>query len=379
MGKRELLLIVAFVIVGAVVYQATAPPPGADDRGFSLSRLIDAARREIRGNRASAELTTTSTQTLSPDVTELRLLGYLAEADVIGEDRPDIATSLRIRSNAYDEVEAKRYAQESTLVVDRAGQSLSLRVKYPQGRQSGRQWGYLTVKVPSRLRVRTEGIGKSVISGVAGVEMTNSRSDATITHIAGRVTFNHRGGTVSIEDVESLKFTGRGTELKVRGVRGDTSILFEQGGELNASGLSGAVDVESRNADLTLSGLEAARGPIRVNVNGGSMKLEGLKTDTRIDGRNAELEIAVSRAAPIAIYSDGDDVLLTPPAAGYRLDAVVVDGRIAPEALVTSLGLERSGATEPREVRASGSVGGGGPTITVRATRGDLTLREREK
>jgi len=375
MGKRELLLIIGFVIVGAVVYQATAPPPGPNDKGFSFSRLIDAARREIRGNRASTELTTTSTETLTPDITELRLLGSL-EAEVIGEDRADIATSLRIRSNAYDEAEAKKYARESTLVSDRAGSSLSMRVKYPR---EGRQWGYLTVRVPSRLRVRTEGIAKTVISGVAGVEMTNSRSDVTIKRIAGRVTFNHRGGTVSIEDVDSLKFTGRGTELKVRGVRGDASILFEQGGELNASGLSGAVDVESRNADVTLSGLEAARGPIRVNVNAGSLKLEGLRTDTRIDGRNAELEIAVSRAAPIAIYSDGDDVLLTPPATGYRLDAVVVDGQIAPEALVTSLGLERSDTTEPREVRASGAVGGGGPTITVRATRGDLTLREREK
>jgi hypothetical protein len=375
MGKRELLLIVGFLIVGAVVYQATAPPPGPNDKGFSLSRLIDAARREIRGNRASVELTTTSAETLTPDITELRLLGSL-EAEVIGEDRTDIATSLRIRSNAYDEAEARQYAQESTLVTDRAGSSLSMRVKYPRG---GRQWGYLTIRVPSRLRVRTEGIGKTVVSGVAGVEMTNSRSDVTIKRIAGRVTFNHRGGTVSIEDVDSLKFTGRGTELKVRGVRGDTAILFEQGGELNASGLSGAVDVESRNADVTVSGLDAARGPIRANVNGGSMKLEGLRTDTRVDGRNAELEIAVSRAAPIAIYSDGDDVLLTPPATGYRLDAVVVDGQIAPEALVTSLGLERSDTTEPREVRASGAVGGGGPTITVRATRGDLTLREREK
>ena len=27
MGKRELLLVLVFVIVGAVVYQATAPPP----------------------------------------------------------------------------------------------------------------------------------------------------------------------------------------------------------------------------------------------------------------------------------------------------------------------------------------------------------------
>ena len=53
MGKRELLLIFCFFIVGVVVYQATARPPAPGERGLSLSRLIESARREIRGNRAS--------------------------------------------------------------------------------------------------------------------------------------------------------------------------------------------------------------------------------------------------------------------------------------------------------------------------------------
>ena len=46
MGKRELLLIVCFVIVGAGVYQVTAPEPGPGQRGFSFSRFLEAARRE---------------------------------------------------------------------------------------------------------------------------------------------------------------------------------------------------------------------------------------------------------------------------------------------------------------------------------------------
>ena len=37
MGKRELLLIFCFVIVGVVIYQATARPPAPGERGLSLS------------------------------------------------------------------------------------------------------------------------------------------------------------------------------------------------------------------------------------------------------------------------------------------------------------------------------------------------------
>ena len=229
MGKRELLLIVGFILVGAVVYQATAPATG-DGRGFSFSRVVDALRREVRGNRASTEITRTSTEAIAAEVTEIRVLGWIAELEVVGESRPDVATSLRVRSNAYDNKEAQQYAEETKLVVDRAGNSLTLRIKYPEGRHTGRQWSYLTLKVPARLVVRTEGIGKVGIANVGGVEMSNSRGEASIKGISGRTVVNHRGGTMSIADVGSLRWTGRNTDLTVTGVKGDTSILIEQGG-----------------------------------------------------------------------------------------------------------------------------------------------------
>jgi len=380
MGKRELLLIVCFVIVGAVVYQATAPPPDPGARTFSFSRIIEAARREISGNRARTERTVTSTEPIPADITEIRVVGNVAEVEVTGDKRPDVGTSLRVRSNAYDDDEAKKYAAETTLLTDHAGSSLVFRVKYPEGRHTGRQWAYLTLNVPSRIKVRVEsGTGKLAISNVAAVELPGSRGDTTLKNIAGRVSIVHRGGPVRIENVETLKFTGRNTDLKVTSVRGDTSILMEQGGELEASQLAGAIDVESRNADVKLSNLEPARGPIRVNINGGSARLDGLKTDTRVDSRNSEVDIVMRGAAPVVIYTDGDDLALTPPPDGYKLDAVVTGGRIAPETVVTELGLEHTGGADDEEARASGSVKGGGPTITIRATRGDLTLRLPEK
>ena len=235
------------------------------------------------------------------------------------------------------------------------------------------------LKIPARIRARVESRpGKLSIVNVAAVEATNSGGEAIIKNIPGRVAVTHRGGTITIENVATLKFTGRSTDVTIKGVTSDASIVMEQGGEMTASQLGGPLDVECRNAEMTFEGLEPTRGPIRVNATNGSVTLTGIKVETRVDGRNAELNIAMNGAAPIAIYSEGEEVALTPPPGGFRFDAVVVEGRIAPETILKDLGLEVSSDGDAKETRVAGSARGGGPTITVRTTRGDLTLRERD-
>ena len=54
MGKRELLLICGFAVVGALVYYATAPEAAPGQSGFSIGRLMEEVKREIRGNQRSA-------------------------------------------------------------------------------------------------------------------------------------------------------------------------------------------------------------------------------------------------------------------------------------------------------------------------------------
>src|SRR5687767_5447008 len=120
MGKRELLLIFCVVIVGVVVYQATARPPAPGERGLSISRLIESARREIRGNRASAEATTTARHPLTPDVKELRIVGIISDVEVTGEERQDVESTVHVESNGYDEAEAREYVKQSKLVADSA-------------------------------------------------------------------------------------------------------------------------------------------------------------------------------------------------------------------------------------------------------------------
>jgi hypothetical protein len=374
MGKRELLLIVGFVILGAVVYQATAPPPGPDDRRFSVSRFLDHIRREVRGNRASAETTTTSSHALTREVTEMRLHGSFAEVTIVGEERTDIETTLRVHSNAYDEAEAEQTARETVLLVDRGGATIAFHSKYPD---PGRQRAFLTMHVPARLRLRLDSSPPGLrVTGVAAVEMPTGRFEAAISRVAGQVDVNHRGGSIKIEDVGSLKLSGRGTEAVIARVRGEVSIST-QGGDLDASDVGGPVDIQSSSADVAIRNAARTRGPIRIDATAGTIAVEGLQAETRIDGRNADITIVMSAPAAVAIYSEGEErIAVTPPPGGYTLDARATDGRITlPEDLKALLQIDE---VEGEQHRAAGAVDGGGPTITLRSTHGTIALLPRE-
>ncbi|MDH4282551.1 MAG: hypothetical protein OEV36_07870, partial [Myxococcales bacterium] len=61
------------------------------------------------------------------------------------------------------------------------------------------------------------------------------------------------------------------------------------------------------------------------------------------------------------------DVVL--PAGGFKLDALATDGR-----LTVAPGMPEV-ITRDNEQRSSGAVGAGGPTITLRASRGNITIK----
>ena len=103
----------------------------------------------------------------------------------------------------------------------------------------------------------------------------------------------------------------------------------------------------------------------------GSIRLRGVASDVRIDSRNAEVEVVMDKAAPLAIYNEGNDpITLTPPSNGYRLDLLATTGgRIKlPDGTLEI-------KTNQSEQRAQGAIHGGGPTITLRANRGDIVVR----
>ena len=170
-----------------------------------------------------------------------------------------------------------------------------------------------------------------------------------------------RGGT-------SLKLSARNSRGEISDITGATAI-DTTGSHLKVSAIAGTLEIESRNSDLTLEKITGTKTPLRYNGTGGELRIDGLRGEARIDGRNTYLEVALGEAAPVTIYNVGDIVVTAPPA-GYTLDAVATEGRITTDdARITAT------PSEGPDARVSAKIRGGGPTLTLRATRGRITVR----
>jgi hypothetical protein len=370
MGKRELLLIAGFVMVGVVVYYATAPAVAPGASGFSIGRLLNEVRREMRGNRASAEVKTSTTTPLKPGITELRLETG-TPLTIVGEKRDDVVFDLNVWSNGYDEGEARKYAGDTHMKIVESGSALIVGMEYPDPAQ---QRASLSIRAPNTLAIRIQPTrSKLDISDVASAELVESRGPVTLRRVAGRTAVSHRGGgLLTLESLSGLKLNTRGSSVVVKDIAGE-AVMQMQGGELRGGAIVGPIEIESNGTRVSIEDLAAARKPVRVNAVGGSVSLSGVVTDLRVDARDTRVEVGIDKPAPIAIYTEGDEpTTVTLPPGGFTLDALAMSSKLfLPEGL-----LEIKSTSE--EQRASGAIGGGGPTITLRSSRGDITIKVRK-
>jgi hypothetical protein len=384
MGKRELLIAVTFVVIGFAVYKLTAPPGDPSRSGSSLSAIVNEIRREIRGQRVTADTTFTAARAVPGTVTEIRLAFNIGAVTIVGEDRDDVEAEMDVRSTGYDTEEATRLAKASHLQFDEAGALLIIAGKFPV---EGRQTPALRLKVPARLGVRMDEKGSTLqITNVASVVIAGGRGDTTIERVAGSVTVTQRGSEIVVRDVGALRLTTlSGAEARVSDVRGDAAFSL-QSGEVRAEGLKGSLEVESRATELVFDRLENLKGPVRINANLGEVVLVGLRADTRIDGRRTEIRVDHAGGGPLAIYNDGDEVIeVTVPSAGFTIDAVAAGGRVSLDPALEEAGLrlittggQDDDSAAGAESRVAGTVGGGGSLITLRARRGgDIVLKAR--
>ena len=84
-AKRELLLIAAFPAVGVVAYRLTAPAD-ASGGGFSISRMIEHIRSELRGQNYELQATRNRDRRGHPSLTTVRIDSFRGTLVVSGED-----------------------------------------------------------------------------------------------------------------------------------------------------------------------------------------------------------------------------------------------------------------------------------------------------
>jgi hypothetical protein len=373
MGKRELVLIAVFVVLGFCVYQLTAPPPLPGSEGVSIGGIFRNMRRGIGGARESASADSTQTAPVDAAVKELRVnIVRPGDLTVAGEDRADIAAELHIAARGYDQAEARAAADATKLKIERVGDAMVVTLDSSAVRALPRNNNVaqmvILLKVPRRLAMRMDPhSGRLIVSHVASGEITGSRGETRISGVSGRLVLTHSGGALELEDLGSLKLNARNSRGTVKNVSGPLAV-DSIGGDLTLTVIVGPLEIEARNTDLKIDDIDGLKAPLRINSSGGEIIVRGLRTDARLDGRNNVIEVTLAAPAPVTIYNLGD-IRVTAPPGGYVLDAVATEGHL-------SMDDGDLKAPEGSDPHITGAVRGGGPTLTLRSTRGGITVRK---
>jgi hypothetical protein len=370
MGKRELVLIALFAVLGIVVYQFTAPPspPGSD---VSVGGLFQRMRRSVQGPRESATGELHRTVPVDGAIQTVRInVPRPSDLTITGADRNDIAIDIRTTARGFSQAEAKAAADGATVAQASAGDTMTLTSTWEDRRGPA---GFVTqaavtIAVPRRLHVSLLAhIGLLGVKDVASVDVASSRGETHVTGTIGDVRLQQIGSTIEIAGGASLKLTTRNGHGEISDITGNASIEAT-GARLRLTALSGALDIESRNSDITVEKIERVKPPLRFNGTGGALRIDGLRTEARIDGHNSDIDVRLAAAAPVTIYNVGA-IAVTAPPDGYTLDAVATEGRITTD--------ESNIVATPSDgpdARVNVKIRGGGPTLTLRATRGRIDV-----
>lgn len=362
MGKRELLLVVLFVVLGTVLYQATAPPAPEGARGFSLRDMFRAARGHMGDNDATRTVTKTATLTLPEGIELVVLDDFSGRIEVVGSDTPTIDATLEVTLHGLDEADLDQQAGELALTLEAAGSratvATSHRARGPRPDQT------LRLEVPRALGLELGGRGVADIRAVASANFDDYRGDLNVTDVAGPITGSHREGRAEFGPGATITLeTQRGT---LRSMRPSAVTLDSQATDIEVMDAMGPVAIDQQRCTTEVLG---GTGSITVKGSGGTIKLRNVQSEVDIEAER--LTVSMTMAAPMRtrVIIEGDDVDITLPPGGVEVAARIERGELrAPSALTTT--------TEGNVRRATGSLNGGGPRIDLEVVRGSLTIRK---
>jgi hypothetical protein len=359
MGKRELLIVAAFVAMAVAVYEWTAPRAPAGAARFSIAHLVDNVRR-AHGGGGTGSVTHTGTLPVSAALTELRVSG-ITRLTVAGESRTDIAYALQVDASGADNASALDAAERTAVRPDDLGNVLSIDAAWPPpdaGRGPGRPARlvtHLTLRVPARLGLHADGSRDLDASGVAWVALGSLVGDVRLRAIAGSVTGAHRNGKLTIEGAHAVTLSLVSSETTLTGVGGPIGLLARSG-QIHVDAPAGPVAIDATNEDVTIVD---AMDHVLVDGSGGHLTIDRPRGTTTIDVRGTTVDLTLDRPAAVTAFAADAPLRLVVDGA----PAVAIDARATDGGTITATGIDAPLRTD------------GGTTSLAYAFTGGATMR----
>ena len=209
--------------------------------------------------------------------------------------------------------------------------------------------------------------GTVAVSDIKGkVSLHLERSSARISQVSSDVSVEGRADDVSVEDVKgSVRLNGDFTEsLKLARIAKGATFKSSRT-EIGMSRLDGSLDLDS--GDLQANDIV---GPVRLETRSKDIRLSGVSGDLRLQDTNGAVEIHVSKLGNLQVSNrQGDIQVYLPEKAGFQLDARARNGEIQSD--FNQLKINNA----DDQAIGSGTVGGGGPRLTLNNEHGTIEIR----
>lgn len=249
----------------------------------------------------------------------------------------------------------------------------------------------LDVEVPKTAIISAStGHGDITMSGVAGTIQANANGGNVDIHDAASDVFvTMSGGNIRVADVAgNVRVSGNGSEVEVSDVSGDATFDGSFYGPIRLRNVAKTTRYTSSRTTLLITGLagrlELDSGNIQLSNITGAVKLATHNQDIDAEDVAGGLEMADSQGditirysrpptARIAVSDESGEVdLRLPDNSNFQISAVSQSGEVDSEFEAPSLRV----VNDAKVGRLTGTVGSGGPKITIVTTYGTISLRK---
>jgi DUF4097 and DUF4098 domain-containing protein YvlB len=304
------------------------------------------------------------------------------DVSIAAGDGEELAVTAHQIAYANSDADAKKIFDSQQAHVTVTGNTVLVRV---DGNNSGRTNLTITLPKSASVNVNSEHGGVTVAGLSGSVDADVQHGDVETTAIQGNIHVRISShGDFSAHDVNGdVSIEGNGGDLTLTDIHGKVTIQGDYTGDTHLERVDQTVHFHSSRTDL-----EFARLPGDMSLDGDSLhatqvvgparvicsrskdiEMTQIYGDTRIEDKNARVELGMAGSYNVDVKNvKGDVELALPPGVGASVDAHTRNGDI-----VSDFPLEISG---DENKTMTGTIGKGGPKITLSTEHADLRLRK---
>lgn len=201
------------------------------------------------------------------------------------------------------------------------------------------------------------------------VDLKTSGGDLKIARLQGEARGKTSGGDVDADNLRgNVTLNTSGGDIEIARVEGETR-LETSGGDVRMLDVNGPVKAFTSSGEVVAKNV---RGDVELSSSGGNIRGEKLDgaISAKTSGGDVDLELVGANRGISATSSGGDVVVRMPKNTSGAVDAATSGGSVSSDLAIT--------ATKLSETKLNGTVNGGGKTIRVRTSGGDIELRARD-